>query len=85
MTHPTESVRRFYDALGRGDVATVLALLAPGRAGLAQLTYAREIDPVEAQPTYAAVRDANRTASRPRAGLPGACATGAPSADTARR
>jgi len=29
MTDPTETVRRFYEALGRGDVATVVALLDP--------------------------------------------------------
>src|SRR5215470_5764165 len=29
MTKPTDTVRRFYDALNRGDVATVLALLDP--------------------------------------------------------
>jgi len=29
MTDPADSVRRFYDALGRGDVATVMALLDP--------------------------------------------------------
>ena len=27
MTNPIDTVRRFYDALGRGDVATVTALL----------------------------------------------------------
>jgi uncharacterized protein len=30
MTTPIETVRRFYDALGRGDVPAVLALLDPG-------------------------------------------------------
>jgi len=30
MTPPIETVRRFYDALGRGDVPAVLALLDPG-------------------------------------------------------
>jgi len=29
MTDPTGSVRRFYDALGRRDAATVMALLDP--------------------------------------------------------
>jgi len=29
MINLTDTVRRFYDALGRGDVATVLALLDP--------------------------------------------------------
>src|SRR5215472_4221058 len=29
MTNPIDTVRRFYDALGRGDVATVIALLDP--------------------------------------------------------
>jgi ketosteroid isomerase-like protein len=29
MTAPVETVRRFYDALGRGDVSAVLALLDP--------------------------------------------------------
>src|SRR5215472_5103938 len=29
MTNQTDTVRRFYDALARGDVATVLALLDP--------------------------------------------------------
>ena len=27
MTNPTDSIRRFYEALGRGDVATVVSLL----------------------------------------------------------
>ena len=29
MTNSTDTVRSFYDALGRGDVATVVALLDP--------------------------------------------------------
>jgi len=29
MNHSTDTVRRFYDALSRGDVATVVALLDP--------------------------------------------------------
>jgi ketosteroid isomerase-like protein len=29
MTKPVDTVRRFYDALGRGDVAAVLSLLDP--------------------------------------------------------